>query len=164
MSELEHTYAGPDTSGVRILPPLLFLAGLAVGLVLHWLWPIGLVSPERLIALRVVGIVFIACGLVLPVWARRTFHRAGTTPNPMRPTTALTFDGPYRFTRNPMYLGLTVIQVGIALAMNAAWLIVLLPVFLVILQREVIDREERYLEAKFGEEFRRYKVRVRRWL
>ena len=79
-------------------------------------------------------------------------------------TTALAVGGPYRFTRNPMYLGLVFITAGLALLANALWPLILLPVVIVILRRAVIDREERYLTAKFGEEYLQYKARVRRWL
>ena len=100
----------------------------------------------------------IVCGAVA------TFRRVGTTPHPAGPTTALAVGGPYRFTRNPMYLSLVFITVGLALLANALWPLVLLPVVIVIVRWTVIDREERYLTAKFGEEYLQYKARVRRWM
>jgi protein-S-isoprenylcysteine O-methyltransferase Ste14 len=105
-----------DTSGVRVFPPVLYLAGLAVGFLLHWLWPLPLVPLGAILALRVAGGALIAAGFALPLWAAATFRGIGTTPNPTRPTTALAFRGPYRFTRNPMYLGLALLSVGIAFA------------------------------------------------
>jgi protein-S-isoprenylcysteine O-methyltransferase Ste14 len=101
--------------------------------------------------------------LFLSVWAIVTFRRAGTTPDPTRPTTALALGGPYRWTRNPMYLGFALMQAGAALIANALWpLVWLLPVLLVI-RLHVIGREEQYLERKFGEDYLAYKRRVRRW-
>ena len=100
--------------------------------------------------------------MALDIWAVATFRRLGTTPNPAGPTTALAVGGPYRFTRNPMYLGLVFLMAGLAFLANALWPLVLLPV--VIVRRAVIDREERDLTAEFGEEYLRYKARVRRWL
>jgi protein-S-isoprenylcysteine O-methyltransferase Ste14 len=92
------------------------------------------------------------------------FRRAGTSPDPHEPTTALALDGPYRLTRNPMYLGMALVQGGLALAGNALWpLLALVPVIWVI-RTQVIDKEERYLEAKFGGEYRAFKERVRRWI
>ncbi len=83
---------------------------------------------------------------------------------PWRPTTALVVGGPFRFTRNPMYLGTTLLYIGIAILAQALWALVLLPFVLMIVQRGVIEREERYLEGKFGADYLRYKQRVRRWL
>jgi len=153
-----------DTSGVKVFPPALYLGGLAAGFLLHWLWPLHLVSPGAVLVPRVVGGVLIALGLSLPIWATATFRGVGTTPNPTRPTTALAFEGPYRYTRNPMYLGLALLSAGIALAANALAPLLALPIVLWLVRRQVIDREERYLEAKFGEEYLRYKGRVRRWV
>jgi protein-S-isoprenylcysteine O-methyltransferase Ste14 len=82
----------------------------------------------------------------------------------MRPTTAIVFTGPYRFTRNPMYLGLALLQAGLAMVTNSLWPLLTLAPVIVAVRRLVIDREERYLEAKFGEEYRAYKARVRRWV
>jgi protein-S-isoprenylcysteine O-methyltransferase Ste14 len=154
------------SSGVRVFPPLLYAAGIGAGYLLHWYWPVRPVPTGSGLVLvaRAVGWVFITASIMLPIWAVRLFHHADTTPNPMRPTTALVFTGPYRFTRNPMYLGLALLQAGLAMVTNALWpLLTLAPVIMAV-RRLVIDREERYLEAKFGEEYRAYKTRVRRWL
>ena len=153
-----------DTSGVRIFPPAIYLAGLAFGFLLHWLWPVHLVDPPALLVVRIVGGVLIAAGLALPLWATATFRGVGTTPNPTQPTTALAFGGPYGFTRNPMYLGLALLTAGVALVANSLWPLLALPFVLWTVRRIVIDREERYLEARFGDEYLRYKGRVRRWI
>ena len=92
------------------------------------------------------------------------FRRARTSPIPVKPTTAIVETGPYRFTRNPMYVGLTLLYLGLTLWVGSLWPLLLLPVALFALQRFVIAREERYLEAKFGDQYLRYKARVRRWI
>jgi protein-S-isoprenylcysteine O-methyltransferase Ste14 len=92
------------------------------------------------------------------------FRRAGTHPQPWRPATALVVTGPYRFSRNPMYVGATLFYIGISFWVNSLWPLLLLPVVLVIMSRGVIAREEAYLERLFGDEYRSYRSRVRRWL
>ena len=82
----------------------------------------------------------------------------------MEPTTAIVVHGPYRFTRNPMYVSLVGLYAGVTLFVNSAWPLILLPAVVLLVQRQVIAREEAYLEAKFGEEYRAYKARVRRWI
>ena len=90
--------------------------------------------------------------------------RAGTNIRPDQPTLAIVSDGPFRFTRNPLYLALTGLYAGIALLVNALWPLLLLAPVLAVLRWGVIAREERYLEAKFGEAYRAYRSRVRRWV
>jgi protein-S-isoprenylcysteine O-methyltransferase Ste14 len=155
-----------QSSGVRVFPPLLYATGIGAGYLLHWWWPLRPLTAGSglMLVTRAVGWVFITASIVLPIWAAGLFRRAGTTPNPMRPTTAMVFTGPYRFTRNPMYLGLTLLQAGLAMVTNALWPLLTLAPVLVAVRCLVIDREEQYLEAKFGEEYRAYKGRVRRWL
>jgi len=94
----------------------------------------------------------------------RTIEKAGTPIRTDRPVPRLVTDGPYRYTRNPGYLGLAMFYAGIAVLRNALWAILLLPVVVYVIQREVIGREERYLERTFGEEYLVYKARVRRWV
>ena len=154
-----------DTSGVKILPPLLYGAALIVGFLLHVMLPIRFATgPPAILALRVAGAILVLVAVALAIAARARFTRAGTNVNPMLPTTALVLEGPYKFTRNPMYLGLTMLVTGVALFSNAVWMLVVLIPTVFVLQREVIAKEERYLEAKFGDEYRAYRSRVRRWL
>ena len=87
-----------------------------------------------------------------------------TSPLPIKPTTAIVATGPYRFTRNPMYVGLAALYLGITLWVDSLWPVLFLPAVLFMIQRFVIAREERYLEAKFGDQYRGYKARVRRWI
>jgi protein-S-isoprenylcysteine O-methyltransferase Ste14 len=94
----------------------------------------------------------------------RTIEKAGTPIRTDRPVPRLVTDGPFRYTRNPGYLGLTMLYAGIAVLRNALWAILLLPLVLYVIQRQVIGREERYLVRTFGEEYLAYKAQVRRWL
>ena len=94
----------------------------------------------------------------------RTIEKAGTPIRTDRPVPRLVTDGPFRYTRNPGYLGLTMLYAGIAVLRNSLWAILLLPLVLYVIQRQVIGREERYLERTFGEEYLAYKARVRRWV
>ena len=91
-------------------------------------------------------------------------RRADTPISPEEPVSSLVTDGPFRYTRNPGYLGIAMTYAGLASLANALWAILLLPATLFVIQRGVIEREERYLERKFGEEYLRYKARVRRWI
>jgi protein-S-isoprenylcysteine O-methyltransferase Ste14 len=91
-------------------------------------------------------------------------RHAGTPANPYKPVSRIVTEGPFHYTRNPGYLSMAMIYTGVASLANALWAILLLPATLFVIQRGVIEREERYLERKFGEEYLRYKARVRRWI
>jgi len=115
-------------------------------------------------ARTLLGWLLAGAGVALAASAIVLFRRAGTSPVPIQPTTALVAQGPYRFTRNPMYVGLAALYAGIALLVNSLWPLVLLPVVLIAIRWWVIAREEAYLERKFGDAYRAYTRRVRRWL
>ncbi len=152
-----------DTAGVIAPPPVLFGAALIVALLLHTVrhWRIAL-PPS--VMLRAAGVALIVIGLLLSIGVMRAFGNAGTAVPPYRPTTRLVSTGLYRYTRNPDYIGQTLVYVGIALLANSWWPLVLLPLVLLVLHFGVIRREERYLEEKFGQEYRDYMARVSRWL
>lgn len=150
-----------DISGVIAPPPLIFLAGLAAGFGLEALLP-GTSLPDALA--WIAGGVLLLAGVALLVSFERAFHRKRTAANPWRPTTAIATDGPYRLTRNPAYLGMALVYIGIALLSQALWVLLPLPLVLAIVDRGVIAREERYLERKFGQEYLDYRGRVRRWV
>jgi protein-S-isoprenylcysteine O-methyltransferase Ste14 len=153
-----------DTSGVKILPPIVFLAGLIVGYAIWWFFAIPVAPAAWSLPVRIAGVVAVALGGWFMFSAAGRFARLGTNVSPFEPTTALATDGPYRYSRNPIYFGMALIQGGLALLGNALWpLLALVPVIWVI-RTQVIDREERYLEAKFGGEYRDFKARVRRWI
>ena len=148
---------------MRLFPPLIYAALFAVGYTADRIAPMRLfVDPPA--AVRLVGWALVALAALLAASAAFLFLRAGTTPDPRRPTTALVVHGPYRFTRNPMYLALALLYLGVALLLNAAWPLVLLPVAIMLVERWVIAREEAYLERRFGDAYRAYQARVRRWL
>lgn len=111
-----------------------------------------------------IGLATIAAGIALMVFAAVQFWRKHTSVLPYRPTTALIESGPFRISRNPIYVADTLCYVGVAVLLNAAWPLLLLPLVLLVMNRGVILREERYLERKFGDEYNAYKLRVRRWL
>lgn len=142
---------------MRIFPPAIHLVAIAIGFLLQWAVPI------RISGMRIPGFVLLAIALGLIVWTAILMSRAGTTPNPTRPTTALLIGGPFRFTRNPMYLAWELIVIGVGLAANAPWVMVMAVPAALLTRRLVIDKEERYLESKFGTEYLNYKSRVRRW-
>ena len=157
------TAAPNDSSGVRFPPPALYVLALAAGYFLERRWPVP-VLPGLSRAAAAAGAVLFLSGAGLAAAGVLTFRKAGTSPNPTRPTRALTVAGPYRFTRNPMYLGLALASAGIAVAFNAFWPLPLVAVAAALMVPLVIAREERYLEGKFGDEYRRYRSGVRRWL
>lgn len=150
-----------DTSGVRFPPPLIYVAGLLVGVGLELAFPIGALPLPLAIAAGGIGV---GAWLWLDGSAMRRFQRAGTSMVPMRPSKALVISGPYRFTRNPMYLGMALLYLGLALALGVIWAVAVLPLVLLAVDRLVIAREERYLERKFGDDYRTYKRHVRRWV
>jgi protein-S-isoprenylcysteine O-methyltransferase Ste14 len=156
---------GPDdTAGIRVLPPLVYLGGLIAGYAIWWFWPVPIVPANLSLSIRIAGGVAVALGVWLAFAAIAAFGRAGTSPHPHEPSTALAVDGPYTFTRNPMYLAMALVLAGLALLGNALWpLLALIPV-IVVIRTQVIAKEERYLEAKFGGEYRAFKARVRRWI
>jgi protein-S-isoprenylcysteine O-methyltransferase Ste14 len=150
-----------DQAGVLFPPPLLYVSAFALGLVVQHLYPVSLLPNE---VFAVPAIVCVMVSVALMAWCVRTFRLAKTSLIPVKPTTALVTDGPFRFSRNPMYLGLTLLYLGIALWLNAFWVVVMLLPLLLIVQSYVIVREERYLERRFGKKYLQYKGRVRRWL
>ena len=113
---------------------------------------------------EVVGLAALASGLLLMGWGAVTFIRLRTPVVPIRPARHMVTGGPFRFTRNPMYLGLTIAYVGLAAITNQAWPIVVLPLVLIVLERFVIAREEAHLYSRFGDDYDRYRRQVRRWL
>jgi len=151
---------GNDSPGVIALPPLivaLFLAGAAV---LEWLIPVAVI-PDA--AQYPIGIVAVLAGIAImpPVLAR--FRKAGTPLDVRKPTTAILADGPYRFSRNPVYVSMLLAYLGIGVLVDGLWILLLAIPLAVVIDHGVIRREERYLEDRFGEEYLRYKLSVRRW-
>lgn len=153
--------AHDDTAGVIAPPPTIPLAYLLAGGLLHRLLPAPLL-PERVHG--PVGIALIVAGLAGGGWFVRTLRAAETPIDPHEPTRRIVTTGPYRFTRNPAYLSFNLIYWGVACLLNSRWPALLWPAMLKTLEAGVVEREERYLAAKFGDEYRAYQGRVRRWL
>lgn len=150
-----------DIAGVIAPPPLFFLAAIVVGLGLEWavradtnLGRIGLM----------IGLALIVVSVIIAVLARRQFAKGGTSLRVEVPSTAILTTGPFRFTRNPFYLSMSMLQVGIGLAFGFAWIVVMVVPAVLVIRFAVIAREERYLEGKFGETYLNYKNSVRRWI
>jgi protein-S-isoprenylcysteine O-methyltransferase Ste14 len=150
-----------DNPGIRVPPPPIYLLALLLGLLLDR--RAHLPFLPRGVA-RVLGWPLVGGGMALAVWFARTMRSADTTMHINKPASSLIQQGPFRYSRNPGYLSLTMLYAGIAVLRNALWAILLLPLVLYVIQREVIEREERYLERTFGEEYLAYKARVRRWM
>jgi protein-S-isoprenylcysteine O-methyltransferase Ste14 len=161
LAEMANASDPVDHANVRIPPPLIFAGGLIVGLLLEEALP-SVAVPAAVIV--VAAPMFLVLWAVITAWSVLSLHRNRTTLIPIRPTTALVVSGPYRFTRNPMYVGMVYLYLAFALWFNVFWAVILLPVVIGVVHSYVIGREERYLERKFGDSYREYKSRVRRWI
>lgn len=150
-----------DNPGVVARPPLLYGAAFIAVLVLRWFWPVPIFGHA--VALWP-GLALGVLGIGIAIWGRNTMHAAGTNVDPSLPTTAVVTSGPFRLSRNPLYLALTLLYFGLTLAFNTWWGIVVLFPLLIIMHFGVVLREERYLEQEFGDEYRRYKARVARYV
>jgi protein-S-isoprenylcysteine O-methyltransferase Ste14 len=150
-----------DAPKVRLFPPLVYLAGVVAGHLINWWLPIGTLPAHPSWILG--GILFLA-GLGLIGSALVNFRRSGTTIRPDRASTSLVIAGPYKFTRNPMYVGMAIVYFGLAIADRSLWSLILLPIVLLVIRRAVIAHEEAFLERRFGVAYADYKTRVRRWL
>jgi protein-S-isoprenylcysteine O-methyltransferase Ste14 len=151
--------------GVDVPPPFFFVAGVVAGWALdryvYHFW-----SPSNLTVGRIltgVGAVLLLAGLALAFSGIVTFRRSKTTIVPNRDASRLVIAGPYRFTRNPMYSGLTIAYLGVSILLSTVWALLVLPLVLFALYRFVIAREERYLTAAFGDQYRAYQAQVGRW-
>lgn len=141
-------------------PPVLYGAAMGTAYFMHWQVPLQIAE----INLEMAGYGLAGVGVLLAVWAFKTMYGAGTPANPYKPAGALVTSGPFRFSRNPVYLAITLLYFGVALWLNTLWAVVLFPVLLVFMLFGVIFREERYLLLRFGGKYLKYKVAVRRWL
>jgi protein-S-isoprenylcysteine O-methyltransferase Ste14 len=152
---------GQDHPGIRVPPPLIYLLPLVLGLLLDGKAHVPFL-PRK--SARVLGWPLLGGGMLLSRWFLKTMHAADAPVRTDKPVPRLTTEGPFRYTRNPGYLAMAMIYAGVATLRNALWAILLLPLVLYVTQREVIGREERYLERTFGEEYLYYKANVRRWV
>lgn len=144
-----------------VRPPLVYLGSIGLGVLVHLLWPVqwlpaSVSVPIGVMTMLVAGALFIS--------AVRTLRKAGTPVPGNRPTTIIVSAGPYRFSRNPIYLAFTLLQLGLAAWLNALGLMLAVLPAAALMALVVVPREERYLERKFGESYLQYKARVRRYL
>jgi len=144
-----------------IRPPLVHLGSIGLGLIVHPFWPVHILPPSAGVP---IGIVLVPAAAALFISAVAAFRKAGTPVPGNRPTTAIVRTGPYRFSRNPVYLAFTLFQIGLAAWVNSLGLLLALVPALALMALVVIPREERYLEARFASEYLSYKREVRRWL
>ena len=155
--------ANEDRAGVAVLPPVPFGIGLGIGALIHFLLEPLPFFPDTWVG-HVAGWPLVMTSVVLVIWARQTMTHSGVSVNVYKPTNSIVVSGPFGFTRNPMYLSMTLLYGGVSLIINAVWPILFLPAVLTVVHYGVIAREERYLERKFGQEYQRYRSGVRRWL
>ena len=150
-----------DSPQVIAPPPFIYLGGIMVGFILQLVKPLSFLPKDLALplgaALMVISIIFVTALF-------RVLKRAKTNVDVRKPTTSIVSAGPYRFTRNPIYLSMTLFTIGIAIWVNTIWILITLVPVLLVMQFGVISREESYLARKFGEEYLRYKSKVRRWL
>jgi protein-S-isoprenylcysteine O-methyltransferase Ste14 len=148
---------------VRIPPPLVFLGGIVLGVACHYLAKPAPAPVARTFSL-IAGLLVLLAGLGCMISARILFWRTGQSPVPWKPSPSLILQGPYRFTRNPMYVGITLVVLGLGLALNNLWIsLFALPALLTVHFSAVLP-EERYLAQKFGESYAHYRSQVRRYL
>jgi protein-S-isoprenylcysteine O-methyltransferase Ste14 len=146
---------------IIVNPFIIIIASIVIAVLLQLLLPLPFLPP---MTARIAGVALMVINVVFGVPALKKMFSAKTSPNPNQPTTALISSGPYRFTRNPMYIGLTLFYTGVVTFFQLLWGILMLPLVVILLTTLVIRPEEQYLERKFGGEYITYKERVRRWI
>jgi protein-S-isoprenylcysteine O-methyltransferase Ste14 len=151
-----------DTAQVIVRPPLAWGLAVIAGLALDWLTPLPFLPAD--LPARPLGATVFVLALALLVWAVATIVRAGSNVPTTRPTTGIVESGPYRFTRNPIYLGMFLGLIGLTIAFDNLWMLIMATLFALIIRYGVVAREEAYLDRKFGDAYRGYRSRVRRWL
>jgi protein-S-isoprenylcysteine O-methyltransferase Ste14 len=157
----------PNTGGIPnvanlgwVRPPLVYLSSIMAGASLTWLWPL----PFALPAAVPIGSTMVFASILLFLFSVRALRAAGTPVRGNQPTTNIVRTGPYRFSRNPIYLSFFGVQLGIALWISSIWMVATLIPAAVVVSCVVVPREERYLESRFGQQYSSYRDSVRRWL
>jgi protein-S-isoprenylcysteine O-methyltransferase Ste14 len=150
-----------DNSGVRVPPPFYYLMTLLIGIALRRSLPFPLFATSEA---TIAAWVLVVAGLLLVAWGASTMLRAGTRIDPTKPTTTIVRSGPFRFTRNPLYLAMAILYSGLSIYFQSLPALLLLPAAMTLMYYAVIRHEERYLEGKFGNEYRDYRKSVRRWV
>ncbi len=153
-----------DRPDILIFPPLASVLAPVLALALQWVMPLHLVPDWFSLRGFLLGLAVLLVSLGLALSGSRAFGKAGTNVNPRKPSLKIVRTGPFRITRNPMYLGMILLQVGLAFTFSIDWALVIAPVLWAVLHFGVVLREEAYLEAKFGDEYRMLLQQTRRWL
>ncbi len=154
---------GPAADHPKVIasPAVIFAAFLVLGFILDWFWPLAFLSPGWSL---IIGFFTIFIAVNLKMYAARELVRIKTNLNVRKPTTAIATEWPFSVSRNPVYAGILLLNIGIACFVNALWILLLTPLLGLVLQQGVIKPEEAYLEQKFGETYLSYKAKVRRWI
>ncbi len=150
----------PDHPDLPIKPPLIFVIAMAIGFGADWIWPV----PVRPAGWSSAGLAIALLAILLIFWSADLFRRRGTEVVPWKPTTTIVTTGPYAVSRNPIYIGFALVQIGIGVATNRLAVVLMVIPALVATHTIVVAREEAYLTRKFGEEYLEYRRRVRRWV
>ena len=151
----------PSPKPTKILPPVYFFGSMVLMIALHY----GLPGPHIISgSIRYLGIILMGASLGFGLWARLLFVRMGTTVKPFQESSELVVLGPFNVTRNPMYLSMTVLLLGLAVLLGSLTPYFVVPLFVLIINRRFIPAEESMLERRFGESYRNYQARVRRWI
>jgi protein-S-isoprenylcysteine O-methyltransferase Ste14 len=164
MSSASQQPRDATTASVITRPPLIYLACLLLGLALDRVLPLPLAFPEVTLFSWTAGGGLILIGVVIVAAGIRNFSRAATPVPSNQPVRALVTTGIHGWSRNPIYVGMLLLYVGIGIAVRSPWVLVLALPLVIILRYGVVAREETYLERRFGDAFRDYRARVRRWL
>ena len=151
-----------DTSNVIIRPPIALAIAIVAGLAADWVYPWRFVPAS--VPHAVIGGGLMAAGFALAIFAIVTMLKTGTRVETHKPSTTIVAAGPYRLSRNPIYIGMFLVEAGLAVVLDDLWLLIMLVPFWLVIRYGVIAREEAYLERKFGEAYLGYKSRTRRWL
>jgi protein-S-isoprenylcysteine O-methyltransferase Ste14 len=152
-----------QNAGVRFPPPLVYLLGLVAALLINRAVRLPLAAPEPGWMFKL-GILMMVAGALFSAWGIITFRRHGTAVIPFHPASTVVRSGPYALTRNPMYVGMTTFFIGGGFLLDTWWAFILLPLVVLLIDRQVIAREERYLASAFGAEYEAYRSAVRRWV
>lgn len=147
--------------GVRLHPPVIYAISILGGIGLDNLWPLDMPAD---IQGKLSGGIVLVFAIIIAGWALYEFQSARTDVRPDRPDSALITGGPYKYTRNPLYIVLSLVQITAAVWLDNLWILLLLPLSIIVITHYAIAREERYLEKRFGQEYLDYRKRVRRWL
>jgi protein-S-isoprenylcysteine O-methyltransferase Ste14 len=145
----------------RVRPPIVYLIAIVLGTVIHLVAPVPFLPRTVAVPL---GVSLVAIAIALFYYSVAKFRAAGTPVPGGQPTTTIVRTGPYRFSRNPIYLAFSLFQLGIAIWVNSVWLLATLAGAVAVINSVVIRREEQYLERKFGAQYLDYKASVRRWV